>query len=102
MDVEHWLCIERNRKVNMIFHKKSVIYGSVGLWFLGLWHLCKNWCLFSCAEREGNGMNLIQNYLTQPGCYKAREHITVKGFYDPLGGLPAVQGGCVHEELEQG
>jgi len=45
-------------------------------------------------------MNLIQNYLTQLGCYKAREHITVKGFYDPLGGLPAVQGRCVHEELE--
>ena len=51
-------------------------------------HRCKNWCLFSCAEREENGMNLKQNYLTQSGCYKAGKRITVKGLMIHSVGCP--------------
>ena len=33
-------------------------------------------------------MNLIQNYLTQSGCYKAGKHITVKGLIIHSVGCP--------------
>ena len=47
-------------------------------------------------------MNLIQNYLTESGCYKAGKAHHRERSYDPFGGMPAAKGGCVHEELEQG